>query len=192
MDNSGGSGVAQTYYSVNNGPIQTGTSLWLTAGGTYTVQYLSVDNAGNREASHTATYNIDVTGPMVSAMLVENGLTERSYVDQLTFQFNEPVTSTASVPMTLTDFGTQGNLDQPVALTAGQFQWSTAPGTGASVLTWSLESFAGGTSSLPDGYYQLTLPSGQITDAVRRPAGWHGDGSRAEITWQTSSSCKAT
>ena len=31
--------------------------------------------------------------------------------------------------MTLTDFGTDGNLDQPVALTASQFQWSTVPGT---------------------------------------------------------------
>ena len=101
----------------------------------------------------------------VSAMLVENGLTERSYVDQLTFEFNKPMVSTAAVPMTLTDFGTQGTLDQSVALTASQFQWTTAPGTGASVLTWSLESLAGGTSSLPDGYYQLTLPNSLITDA---------------------------
>ena len=81
--------------------------------------------------------------PEVTAMLVENGLTERSYVDQLTIQFNKPVTSTSSVPMTLTDFGTQGNLDEPVTLTASQFAWTTVPGSGASVLTWSLESFAG-------------------------------------------------
>ena len=109
-------------------------------------------------------------------MLVENGLTERSYVDQLTFQFNKAMTSTASVPMTLTDLGTQGNLDEPVALTAGQFQWSTAPGTGASVLTWSLEGFAGGTASLPDGYYQLRLPSGLITDTYGLALDGTGDG----------------
>ena len=61
-------------------------------------------------------------------------------------------------------------------MTASQFQWSTVPGTGASVLTWSLESFAGGTSSLPDGYYQLTLPSGLITDAYGVLLDGAGDG----------------
>src|SRR5208282_5982169 len=71
---------------------------------------------------------------------------------------------------------TQGNLDQPVALTAGQFAWSTVPGTGASVLTWSLESFAGGTASLPDGYYQLRLPSDLITDTYGFPLDGSGDG----------------
>ena len=133
---------------------------------------LSVSFAG--DATHwmsSASANLTViTPPAVSAMLVENGLTERSYVDQLTFQFNEPVTSTAAVPMTLTEFDTLGNLVGPVALAASEFQWSTAPGTGASVLTWSLEGFAGGTSSLPDGYYALTLPSSQITDEYRRSA----------------------
>ena len=107
---------------------------------------------------------------------MENGLTERSYVDQLTFEFSEPVTSTEAVPMTLTDFGTAGNLDDAVALTASQFQWSSVPGTGNSVLTWSLESFAGGASSLPDGYYQLTLPSGTITDANGTPLDGTGNG----------------
>jgi autotransporter-associated beta strand protein len=132
---------------------------------------LSVSFAG--DATHwtsSASANLAViTPPAVSVMLVENGLTERSYVDQLTFQFNEPVTSTAAVPMTLTEFDTLGSLVGPVNLTASEFQWSTAPGTGASVLTWSLESFAGGTTSLPDGYYELTLPNGQITDQYGNP-----------------------
>ena len=125
-----------------------------------------------------ATKNIvvDTTVPELTTLLVENGLTERSYVDQLTFEFSEPVTSTAAVPMTLTDFGTDGNLGESVALTASQFQWSTVPGTGASVLTWSLESFAGGASSLPNGYYQLTLPSGLITDQYGLPLDGDGDG----------------
>ena len=147
------------------------------AAGTYSGG-LSVRFAG--DATHwqsSAAANLTVTAvPEVSAMLVENGLTERSYVDQLTFQFNKPMISTASVPMTLTYLGTQENVDEPVAVTAGQFQWSTVPGTGASVLTWSLESFAGGTASLPDGYYQLRLPSGLITDTYGFPLDGNGDG----------------
>ncbi len=107
--------------------------------------------------------------PVVTALLVENGLTERSYVDQLTLEFNEPVTATAAVPMALTEFDTQGNLVGSVALMPGEFQWSKAPGNGDSVLTWSLESFTGGTASLPDGYYQLTLFASQIVDQYGVP-----------------------
>ena len=72
----------------------------------------AITASGAVDPNYNITY---VTGtltvtPMatVSAMLVQNGLTERSYVDQLTFQFNKPVTSTTAVPMTLTDFGTRG------------------------------------------------------------------------------------
>ena len=116
------------------------------------------------------------TDPTVTAILVENGLTERSYVDQLTFQFSKPVSSTSPVPMTLTDFGMAGTLNQSVTLTSGQFQWTTVPGSGNSVLAWSLESFAGGTSSLPDGYYQLRLSSSSITDAYGFSLDGDGDG----------------
>ena len=132
------------------------------------------------DATHwtsSASENLTITTvPAVSAMLVQNGLTERSYVDQLTFPFNKPVTSTAPVPMTLTDLGTDGNLNQPVTLTAGQFGWTATPGTGASVLTWSLESFAGVAASLPDGYYQLRIPGGQIVDSYGFPLDGNGDG----------------
>ena len=76
-------------------------------------------------------------------MLVENGMTERSYVDQLTLEFNKPVTAMAAVPMTLTDFGVNGGPGQSVTLTTGQFRWSTVPGSGASILTWSLEVLPG-------------------------------------------------
>ncbi len=145
--------------------------------GTYS-DCLSVSYAG--DATHwesSAATNLTVTPvPVVTAMLVENGMTERSYVDQLTIEFNKPVTSTAAVPMTLTDFGTQGTLDQSIALAPSQFSWGTAPGSGVSVLTWSLESFAGGTASLPDGYYEFRLPSGEITDGYGFPLDGDGDG----------------
>ena len=139
---------------------------------------LSVNFAGDATYwESSATTNLTVTPvAKVAAMLVENGLTERSYVDQLTIGFNEPVTTTAAIPVTLTNLGTQGDLDEPVALSASQFQWTAAPGSGDSVLTWSLESFAGGTTSLPDGYYELCIPDGIITDGNGAPLDGDGDG----------------
>ena len=183
QDDPGGSGIASytVYVSDDSGPFlpwSTDTATTDTSA-TYTGQYghsyaftvTAVDNVGHQQlvASTAVSTTVDTVIPAVSTMLVENGLTERSYVDQLTFQFNKPVTSTAAVPMTLTEYNTLGNLIGSVTLTTGQFQWSTVPGTGASVLTWSLEGSAGGTSSLPDGYYQLTLPSAQIADQYGEP-----------------------
>ena len=188
QDDTGGSGIAgyAVWVSDNGGTFQrwqpaaasttattTSTSATFTGqiGHTYGFYSIATDNVGNAQPTPPTaqTTTLVDTPPAVSAMIVENGLTERSYVDQLTFQFTKPVTSTATVPMTLTDLGTQGNLNEPVTLTPGEFQWSTVPGTGTSVLAWSLESFAGGTSSLPDGYYKLTLPGSQITDQYGTP-----------------------
>ena len=42
-----GSGVAATYYSVNGGAQQNGNSVVLASAGVHTIQYWSVDNAGN-------------------------------------------------------------------------------------------------------------------------------------------------
>ena len=180
-DDTGGSGIASyTVYVSDDGGTPT---VWQNAttatsaefdgadGHTYAFTVTAVDNVGNQQLlpSPAVSTTVDTTPPTVSAPLVENGLTERSYVDQLTLEFNEPVTSTAAVPITLTEYNTLGNLVGSVPLTPGEFQWTTVPGTGASVLTWSLESFAGGTTSLPDGYYELTLPSSQITDQYGSP-----------------------
>jgi len=143
--------------------------------GTYTITASGAVDPDYSISYATGTLTV-TSDPTVAAMLVANGLTERSYVDQLTFQFSKPVSSSMPVPMTLTDFGTAGTLNHSVALTSSQFQWTTVPGSGNSVLTWSLESFAGGTSSLPDGFYQLRLSSSAITDAYGLPLDGDGDG----------------
>ncbi|WP_409343107.1 OmpL47-type beta-barrel domain-containing protein [Paenibacillus sp. MBLB4367] len=54
-----GLGVANTFYTVNGGAPQSGTSVVLTAEGTHTLTYWSVDKAGNREADRTAIVKID-------------------------------------------------------------------------------------------------------------------------------------
>jgi hypothetical protein len=60
------SGVAATYYSVDGGPTQTGTSVVLTTEGIHGVAFWSVDKAGNVESQHTATVKIDLSAPSIT------------------------------------------------------------------------------------------------------------------------------
>lgn len=54
-----GSGVARTYWKLDGGATMTGTWVWGNLGvGSHTVQYWSVDRAGNTEAARTLTLNI--------------------------------------------------------------------------------------------------------------------------------------
>ncbi len=62
------SGVATTYYTVNGGTPQTyGTPFTVSAAGSNTVVYWSVDNAGNIEGYNTGYVNIDTTAPITTA-----------------------------------------------------------------------------------------------------------------------------
>src|ERR1700738_667369 len=60
------SGVATTYYTVDGGAQQTGTTVNITTEGKHTLTYWSVDKAGNVEAQHTATVQIDKTAPIIT------------------------------------------------------------------------------------------------------------------------------
>jgi hypothetical protein len=64
----GGSGLAATFYTVNGGS-QTSYSgaISFTSAGTYTVTYWSTDNAGNKESDKTFTVKIDKTAPTTAA-----------------------------------------------------------------------------------------------------------------------------
>ncbi|WP_219641178.1 DUF4962 domain-containing protein [Cohnella sp. CFH 77786] len=68
-DNEGGSGVAATYYKVDGGPQQTGTSVNLTLEGVHTLTYWSTDRAGNKEAERTVAVKVDKTSPVTVAFL---------------------------------------------------------------------------------------------------------------------------
>jgi len=62
------SGVANTFYSINGGGAQTYTSTFtLSADGNYTVEFWSVDVAGNSDAHQTRTVWIDSTAPVTQA-----------------------------------------------------------------------------------------------------------------------------
>ncbi|HEX5571943.1 MAG TPA: hypothetical protein VFX31_11170, partial [Ktedonobacterales bacterium] len=57
------SGVFATYYIVDGGAQQMGASVAFSAEGDHTLQYWSVDNAGNSETAHTIHVKIDKTPP---------------------------------------------------------------------------------------------------------------------------------
>ncbi len=62
------SGVASTFYSINGEPAQTYTSTFsITGDGVYTIEFWSVDAAGNTETHQTRTVRIDSTAPVTEA-----------------------------------------------------------------------------------------------------------------------------
>lgn len=61
------SGVAATYYTIDGGAQQTyGSTFNVTGDGVHTVQFWSVDRAGNIETARTATIKIDTTAPSIT------------------------------------------------------------------------------------------------------------------------------
>ncbi len=60
------SGVDTTYYAVDGGSTETGTSVLLVDDGVHHVSYWSVDEAGNVEAANTATVKIDSSAPSIA------------------------------------------------------------------------------------------------------------------------------
>ncbi|HET9655133.1 MAG TPA: PxKF domain-containing protein [Kineosporiaceae bacterium] len=59
------SGVHATYYTVDGGPQQTGTSIPLGSEGIHQLTFWSVDKAGNTEKANNATVKIDKTAPTI-------------------------------------------------------------------------------------------------------------------------------
>ncbi|MBJ8097989.1 hypothetical protein JDS98_07770, partial [Bacillus cereus group sp. N11] len=68
-DNDGGSGVASTYYQLDNGSTQSGNAIQISDEGVHTLTYWSVDNAGNTEQFNTKTIKLDKTAPVLNISL---------------------------------------------------------------------------------------------------------------------------
>ncbi len=60
-----GTGVKETHYTID-GTEHIGTNIRITEEGIHTVQYWSIDNAGNTEEKKTVTVNVDTTAPDVT------------------------------------------------------------------------------------------------------------------------------
>jgi hypothetical protein len=76
-DNVGGSGVAATYYRLDGAAQVSGTSINVTTVGAHTLEFWSVDVAGNSELHKTAAFTItapvpDTTAPTTTSNAVAN------------------------------------------------------------------------------------------------------------------------
>ena len=60
------SGVAATYYTLDGGAQQSGTSVAISTEGIHTLQFWSVDNAGNTETAKNVEVKIDRTPPTIN------------------------------------------------------------------------------------------------------------------------------
>lgn len=72
------SGVAGTYFSLDHGPVQTGSRVTVSRAGLHTVRFWSADNAGNSESAKTATFTVEgpeTTPPVTTITGVPTGWT---------------------------------------------------------------------------------------------------------------------
>lgn len=66
----GGPGVADTYYTLDGGSQETYSAPFVVTGdGVHTLSYWSVDTAGDAETAHSLTIEIDTTPPVTTAQL---------------------------------------------------------------------------------------------------------------------------
>lgn len=106
----GGSGVASTYYTVDGGAQQTYTAPFtLSTEAAHTVTYWSVDNVGNTEAAQSVQVNIDRTDPTISAATDRPANSNGWFNAPVTVSFtcNDPLSGIASCsgPTTLSSDG---------------------------------------------------------------------------------------
>ena len=149
-------------------------------GHTYAFYSIATDNVGHAEdvpaTADATTLTVPPPGPTpprITATVVQGGRPQRSYLDQLQFDFSEEVNLAALISngsittvATLTNLGVHADTDpdQPVSLAASQFHYEYDANAGISRLTWSLESFAGTNASLADGVYRLSLDADLLRD----------------------------
>jgi FOG: WD40-like repeat len=62
------SGMANSYYTIDGGAVQTYAGIfWVAGNGTHTIKYWSMDQANNTEAQRTLMVGIDTSGPVITA-----------------------------------------------------------------------------------------------------------------------------
>ncbi|MCC9601047.1 carboxypeptidase regulatory-like domain-containing protein [Stieleria sp. JC731] len=205
-DDEDGSAVASydVFVSINDGPYEKwlGRTTLTTAqyvgelGHTYAFYSVARDNAGKIEAIPQAPDALastppapDDISPTVIQTVIQAGMTQRSYVDLLTFTFDEATNLEAMIAdgaitgaVTLTNLGVNADTDTDVLipLTADQFRYTFDEETGTSQITWSLDQFAGGRQSLEDGFYQVTFAAAQVTDLAGNRLDGNADGTAGD------------
>lgn len=107
------SGVGATNFILDGGAPQTGTSIAINTEGIHTIEFWSVDNAGNAETHHSAEVKIDKTPPTIShsQLPVANGNGWNNGDVTVTFVCGDALSGLASCtdPQTVT---TEGQLQE--------------------------------------------------------------------------------
>uniref|UniRef100_UPI0013EBD241 S8 family serine peptidase n=1 Tax=Aquisphaera insulae TaxID=2712864 RepID=UPI0013EBD241 len=113
---------------------------------------------------------------------IQGGLAQRSFVDRLEWTFSESVNLQGLIAdgsilraVTLTNLGVNADsdADRVVTLTADQFRYDAA----THKLTWSLDRFANGKTSLDDGYYRFQIDAHLVLDDAGNVLDGDGNGS---------------
>ncbi|WP_168215735.1 CARDB domain-containing protein [Roseimaritima ulvae] len=158
----------------------------------YSFYSIARDLVGNvEEAPHVADATIttpdppDEIPPRAIAENVQAGASQRSYVDTLSFTFDEATNLgdliangaiTSAVTITNLGINADADPDTPVSTTANQFRYEFDEETGSSRLTWSLDEFNSGRQSLADGVYVFTIDASVVSDVTGNLLDGNGDG----------------
>jgi hypothetical protein len=113
-----GAGVKATYYTVNDGAVQTKSVSGdpvITANGVSTIEYWSEDNAGNVETRKTVTVSIDKSEPSVAMVSPRPYTAVDSETTKITGTAGDPGSGLSSVAVQL-----NGQI-YPAAVTGGDF-----------------------------------------------------------------------
>jgi len=161
------SGLANTFYVVDGGPVQTrsGSSFMVTGNGEHSLSFWSVDKAGNEETHQSATLKIDNEGPTV-----QNTVT--GPVGNSTY-YKGPI----QMSLTATDNGS-GVANTYYRIDGGSFQSYTAPftvsGDGTHPVDFYSIDLAGNNNNAYTVMIRIdaTAPSTQV--ALSGPAGNNG------------------
>jgi Dockerin type I domain len=201
QDEAHGSGIAgyDVFVSIDGGAFgmlvedttETFALLAAEPGRTYRFYSIATDNVGHREMpplvpdTQTLFIGGDGSPPTVTNVIIQEGATQRSFIDQLEIVFDEemaiePLITDGSIVdvVSLVNLGINADDDDdmPVTLSTEQFHYTFDADSGISKLTWSLDTFAGGTVSLTDGIYELHLDRAFITDVAGTFLDGDGDG----------------
>lgn len=144
---------AATFFSIDNGAIQTGTHAFVEGEGDHTLEYHSVDLAGNVETSQTAHVKIDKTGTSITGITpagISNTIpayVEADYADTLSGAA-APITGTMDGITALTNCVTTSSThlrcDAPGAVADGLHTFfinmgDNAGNTGSGSVSWRLD-----------------------------------------------------
>ena len=130
------------------------------------------DLAGNGLAADaTDQFMIDMTGPQVESVVINDGSAQRSMVSRLTVTFSEVVTGVDASSFVLTNTTTDTVIVPMVAT-------EIINGKTVATLTFSGAGIIGG--SLADGNYTLKTLASSVSDAVGNALDGNGDGTHGD------------